>query len=169
MLSVGLIVSVLQKLLSKVEASKVNHPTKARNVVSTNEDLLRADMASSTKITHGWLWPTVGKFLRAKDVVVSETGQWFRDSIDIRHGQFRYPRQQISSGRHRHFASSVGEVRSLLRLAEGCSIGYSVGAVLGAAFAARELSDGHERRVMLFVGDGSLQLTAQVISTFWAC
>ena len=46
-----------------------------------------------------------------------------------------------------------------------CSIGYSVGAVLGAAFAARELPDGDERRVMLFVGDGSLQLTAQEISS----
>jgi pyruvate decarboxylase len=80
-----IVLTVLQKLLSKVEASKVNHPTKAENVVSTNEDLLRADMASSTKITHDWLWPTVGKFMRAKDVVVSETGVCYRDSIDIRH------------------------------------------------------------------------------------
>jgi pyruvate decarboxylase len=93
MLSVELIILVLQKLLNKVEASKVSHPTKAENVVSTNEDLLRADMASSHKITHEWLWPTVGKFMRAKDVVVSETGKCSRDSIDIRHGQFRYPRQ----------------------------------------------------------------------------
>jgi len=45
------------------------------------------------------------------------------------------------------------------------SIGYSVGAVLGAALAARELPDGGERRVILFVGEGSLQLTVQEIST----
>jgi pyruvate decarboxylase len=45
------------------------------------------------------------------------------------------------------------------------SIGYSVGATLGAALAARELPDGAERRVILFVGEGSLQLTAQEIST----
>lgn len=45
------------------------------------------------------------------------------------------------------------------------SIGYSVGAVLGAALAARELPDGAERRVILFVGEGSLQLTVQEIST----
>jgi pyruvate decarboxylase len=45
------------------------------------------------------------------------------------------------------------------------SIGYSVGAVLGAALAARELADGADRRVILFVGEGSLQLTAQEIST----
>jgi len=46
-----------------------------------------------------------------------------------------------------------------------CSIGYSVGAVLGAALAARELPDGAERRVILFVGEGSLQLSVQEIST----
>jgi hypothetical protein len=45
------------------------------------------------------------------------------------------------------------------------SIGYSVGAVLGAALAARELPDGANRRVILFVGEGSLQLTVQEIST----
>jgi pyruvate decarboxylase len=91
--SIELIVLVLQKLLSKVEAFKVSHPTKAGNVVSTNEDLLREDIASTTKITHEWLWPTVGKFMRAKDVVVSETGVCCRDLIDIRYVQFRYPRR----------------------------------------------------------------------------
>jgi pyruvate decarboxylase len=40
------------------------------------------------------------------------------------------------------------------------SIGYSVGAALGAAMAART----HDRRVYLFVGDGSFQLTAQEVS-----
>lgn len=39
------------------------------------------------------------------------------------------------------------------------SIGYSVGALLGAALA------GGKRRALLFVGDGSFQLTAQEIST----
>lgn len=42
------------------------------------------------------------------------------------------------------------------------SIGYSVGAVLGGALAAKEQGD---RRVILFVGDGSLQLTLQEIGT----
>lgn len=40
------------------------------------------------------------------------------------------------------------------------SIGYSVGAALGAAMAARI----HDRRVYLFVGDGSFQVTAQEVS-----
>lgn len=43
------------------------------------------------------------------------------------------------------------------------SIGYAVGALQGAALACNE-SFPH-RRVILFVGDGSLQLTVQEIST----
>jgi indolepyruvate decarboxylase len=40
-----------------------------------------------------------------------------------------------------------------------CSIGYTVGAALGAALAAPE------RRVIVFVGDGAFQLTCQELST----
>jgi pyruvate decarboxylase len=58
----------------------------------------------------------------------------------------------------------VGKVNNLLDLSKRYSIGYSVGATLGAALAARELPDGGERRVILFVGEGSLQLTVQVCS-----
>ena len=43
------------------------------------------------------------------------------------------------------------------------SIGWSVGAMFGAAMAARERKD--EGRTILFVGDGALQLTLQEIGT----
>lgn len=43
------------------------------------------------------------------------------------------------------------------------SIGYSVGAAQGAALAVKELDT--PRRIILFVGDGSLQLTVQEIAT----
>lgn len=43
------------------------------------------------------------------------------------------------------------------------SIGYSVGALQGAALACKE--DEPDRRAILFVGDGSLQLTVQEIAT----
>jgi len=43
------------------------------------------------------------------------------------------------------------------------SIGYSVGATQGAALAAKDTGD--TRRTILFVGDGSLELTVQEIST----
>lgn len=43
------------------------------------------------------------------------------------------------------------------------SIGWSVGACQGAALAAKDA--GGDRRTVLFVGDGSYQLTAQEVST----
>lgn len=43
------------------------------------------------------------------------------------------------------------------------SIGFAVGACLGACLAAREQAP--ESRVILIVGDGSLQMTVQEIST----
>lgn len=58
---------------------------------------------------------------------------------------------------------SFGEGNISLRLELRRSIGYSVGASLGAALAVRELPDGDQRRVILFVGEGSLQLAVQVI------
>jgi pyruvate decarboxylase len=43
------------------------------------------------------------------------------------------------------------------------SIGWSVGAAQGAALAAKDA--GVDRRTVLFVGDGSFQLTAQEVTT----
>jgi pyruvate decarboxylase len=43
------------------------------------------------------------------------------------------------------------------------SIGYAVGALQGAALAVKEKAP--ERRVILFIGDGSLQLSVQEIAT----
>lgn len=42
------------------------------------------------------------------------------------------------------------------------SIGYSMGACQGAALAAKEQKG---RRTILFIGDGSIQLTVQELST----
>ncbi len=62
------------------------------------------------------------------------------------------------------FFVCVGEGELLLRYLHSCivlwgSIGWSVGACLGAALAAREQG----RRTILFVGEGSLQLTVQEV------
>lgn len=45
------------------------------------------------------------------------------------------------------------------------SIGYSVPAAFGAAVAQAESQSGRPRRIILVVGDGSLQLTVQEIGT----
>ncbi|KNG90456.1 putative pyruvate decarboxylase [Aspergillus nomiae NRRL 13137] len=91
-------------------------------------------------ITHSWLWPVVGNWLREGDIVITETG-----TANFGIWEARFPRG----------------VTAISQVLWG-SIGYSVGACLGAALAVREAEN---RRVILFVGDGSFQMTAQEVST----
>ena len=82
-------------------------------------------------ITQAYLWPRVAQFLRPKDVVVAETGTSGFGIIDV----------------------PMPKDATLITQVLWGSIGYSVGAALGAACAARDLQLG---RTILFVGDGSL-------------
>ncbi|KAG5419245.1 hypothetical protein I9W82_003012 [Candida metapsilosis] len=93
------------------------------------------------KITQSWLWSNLGSWLREGDVIVSETGTSNFGII-----QTKFPK------------NCVGISQVLWG-----SIGYSVGAASGAVIAAEEVDP--SRRVILFVGDGSLQLTVQELST----
>ncbi|KAK0464686.1 thiamine diphosphate-binding protein [Desarmillaria tabescens] len=91
-------------------------------------------------ISQSWFWPTMAKFFRPKDVIVAETGTSNFGILDV-----PLPNDSI-----------------LLNQVFWGSIGWSVGSCLGAALAAKDKDLG---RVVLFVGDGSLQLTAQELST----
>lgn len=91
-------------------------------------------------ISQAWLWPRVGRFFRKGDQVICDTGTSSFGMLDA----------QFPSG-----ATFGAQVL-------WGSIGWSVGATLGVALAAREDKLG---RVCLFVGDGSLQLTLQEIGT----
>ena len=74
-LKLWLTLSVLRKLIDRIDVSKVSHEIKPKDVAATNKDLLEDQKdASSSTITHEWLWPTVGNFFRPKDVIVTETG-----------------------------------------------------------------------------------------------
>jgi len=95
---------------------------------------------SDPAITHDWLWPRVGHFFKPKDVIVAETGTSSFGILDVAFPEGSVFLTQILWG----------------------SIGWTVGSTLGAAFAARELGLG---RTILFIGDGSLQLTVQEISS----
>lgn len=125
--------SLLPRVISAIDTSKI---TATKIPAFENEPVQEHE----TAITHDWFWPVVGdKFLRKDDVVVTETGTSNFGILDTR------------------FPEGVTAVSQVL----WGSIGYSVGALLGASVACKELS----RRVILFVGDGSLQLTVQEIST----
>ena len=82
-------------------------------------------------ITHVWFWPRVGKFFKPRDVIVGETGTSSFGLLDVALPEGATFVSQILWG----------------------SIGWSVGATLGVALAAKDLG---LPRTILFVGDGSL-------------
>ncbi|KAI9346655.1 pyruvate decarboxylase PdcB [Pilaira anomala] len=90
------------------------------------------------EITHNYFWNKVPEFMDENAIVCAETGTAEFASLNMDGPKGTTYITQILWG----------------------SIGFSVGAAVGAAMADRQ------RRVYLFVGDGSFQLTAQEISVF---
>ncbi|GAA6014248.1 hypothetical protein JCM10207_006146 [Rhodosporidiobolus poonsookiae] len=86
-------------------------------------------------------WPMMGEFFQENDVVITETGT----------SSFGILSTSLPKG-----ATNVSQVL-------WGSIGWTGGSTLGALFAA--LESPKPRRVILFIGDGSLQLTVQEIAT----
>jgi len=127
---------VLRKVIQQVDLSKLS--TVAGPKIS-NE--VKENEDSSETITQAWFWPRVGQFLNENDIVITETG-----TANFGIWETKFPKG----------------VTALSQVLWG-SIGYSVGACQGAALAARDA--GQDRRTILFVGDGSFQLTAQELST----
>lgn len=96
--------------------------------------------STSQTITHAWLWPIVGQWLQERDVILTETGTANFGIWDTR------------------FPANVTAISQVL----WGSIGYALGSCQGAALAAKEEGN---RRTILFIGDGSIQLTVQELST----
>ncbi|EPC6174580.1 alpha-keto acid decarboxylase family protein [Serratia marcescens] len=96
---------------------------------------------SDTPIDQAYLWQRIQRFIRADDVVVVENG-----TSGAAIGGMRMP----------------GGVKVVNQPIWG-SIGYTLPALLGTLMAAPE------RRHLLFIGDGSFQLTAQEVSTLLRC
>ncbi|GAA5839647.1 hypothetical protein JCM11251_003568 [Rhodosporidiobolus azoricus] len=97
--------------------------------------------APNDEIKHEVLWPLVGSFLRENDVVVAEVGT----------ASFGLLTLPLPKG-----ATFVSQVL-------WGSIGWTPGSTLGALLAAQESPV--SRRVVLFVGDGSFQLSVQEVAT----
>ena len=130
---------VLRKVIDRLDLSRLS--LQPGPTPSNATEPPAAPSAPGQDITHAWLWPRVGQWLRPKDIVITETG-----TANFGIWETRFP----------------AGVTALSQVLWG-SIGYSVGATQGAALAADELGGG--RRTILFVGDGSFQLTAQELST----
>jgi pyruvate decarboxylase len=100
----------------------------------------------SPPLTQDWVWHRLSTWLQENDIIAADIGTSYFGTAWT-----RYPQGAV-----------------LLSQLLWCSIGYAVGAAVGAAIAAREdeqKSDALRRRTILFTGDGSLQMTAQEIST----
>lgn len=96
-----------------------------------------ADMNSSSKLTQAWFWQRMASFVKPGDVIIAENGT----SLSGVSGMPLPPNTDVISQ------------------ALWGSIGYSLPATFGSLLAAPE------RRHILFIGDGSFQLTAQELSS----
>jgi TPP-dependent 2-oxoacid decarboxylase len=89
-------------------------------------------------LTQAAFWRRVGSFLRERDLLAADQGTSFSGVLGLR----------LPAG------------AELIAQPIWSSIGYSLPALLGAQLAAPE------RRAVLFIGDGSFQMTAQELGTF---
>ncbi|CCH59570.1 hypothetical protein TBLA_0B07520 [Henningerozyma blattae CBS 6284] len=128
---------VLQKLVSKIGAAiKGYKPVAVPAGIPANKEV-----PANTPLKQEWLWNQLGNFLQEGDIVLTETGT---SAFGI--NQTTFPK----------------DTYGISQVLWG-SIGFTGGCVLGAAFAAEEINP--NKRTILFIGDGSLQLTVQEIST----
>jgi pyruvate decarboxylase len=128
---------VLRKLTTRVDVGRIKVLPPPKDLMTEADE--RGD--PSGPITQAWFWLRISHFLREGDIVVSETG-----TANFGVWDTRFP----------------PKVTALNQILWG-SIGWALGACQGAALAAKDT--GGLRRTILFEGDGSLQLTAQEIST----
>ena len=126
---------VLRKITSKIGQLNVIKGPSPSNQIPHSEA-----QSSNQVITHAWLWPRMGQWLREKDIVITETG-----TSNFGIFETRFPKDVIA----------------ISQVLWG-SIGYATGACAGAALAAKEMGI---KRTILFTGDGSFQLTVQEVST----
>ncbi|SPO28427.1 probable PDC1 - pyruvate decarboxylase, isozyme 1 [Ustilago trichophora] len=132
----------MKKLLPKLSALLAKDGAKrlqeTKKVAPKFENVLPQD--ASDTITQEYLWPRMGQFFQPKDQVIVETGTSSFGMLE---------------------AKLPAQTKWVSQVLWG-SIGWSVGATLGVALAAREEK---LNRTHLFVGDGSVQLTVQEIGT----
>jgi TPP-dependent 2-oxoacid decarboxylase len=95
------------------------------------------EYAETKVITQAYFWEQISVFLRADDIVIAEAGTSLFATLQM---------------------TLPNECTYISQTLWG-SIGYTLGALLGTCMAAPA------KRNILFIGDGSLQLTVQTIST----
>ncbi|KAL7275678.1 hypothetical protein RUND412_001365 [Rhizina undulata] len=131
---------LLEKLIAELATSGSKYIDRKAETPKIETPIL--SKATTGKITQNHIWQRLGRFLKPDDIVIVEVGT----------AQFGMPDAVFPEN-----------IRFITQVFWSC-IGYTVGATLGAMVAARE--QGHKGRVVLVVGDGSLQMTVQEIGTY---
>lgn len=132
---------VLEKVVKELEANS-KHYNLPRPQASSKIETPLLSKTTSGPLEQSFVWQRIGRFLRPHDIVIAESGT----------AQFGMPDAT--------FPSDVSWITQIF----WSSIGYSVGATLGACTAAREIK--HKGRVILLVGEGSLQMSVQEIGSY---
>lgn len=135
----------LEKLISRLSKSDFKFKANLEPPASKYE-YQTAKTCPEGPLAQEYMWNRLSYFLKEGDVIVTETGT---SSFGI-----------LST----HFPKHVKAISQVL----WGSIGFSLPAAIGANFAVDDLKTYNpsypDRRVVLFIGDGSLQLTVQAIS-----
>lgn len=136
------------RILEKLDRSRAKAYTPSVDLSRSHTDTY-SEAQKDKSITQDVFWPMVSKVVQAGDIVLGETGSAGHGVRD-----FNLPKH----------------VRTFLPVT-WLSIGYMVGAAQGAALAQRELiaaSRYHgiqSARTILFIGDGSFQMSVQELGT----
>lgn len=137
--------SLFENLLRSLESS----PLPMRISLECPRQLQKATSPSpphpSSPIEHNQMWSRISRFIRTGDVVITDIGtSWSGTEC------FALPADTI-----------------LIKSGIWLSIGYALGACVGAAQARQEMTEEGKRpdgRTIVFEGDGSFQVTTQAIS-----
>lgn len=128
---------LLHSLLSHLQDERLNYQWQPRPQMV----IPKLELPRTHPLRQEWVWNQISQWFMEGDVIITETGT---SAFGI--NQTHFP------------PHTLGISQALWG-----SVGYSLGACLGAAMAVDEKSKTH--RVILFVGDGAFQLTAQELST----
>jgi pyruvate decarboxylase len=128
---------VLKKLAAHVQTAIIGANSE-RKVTTNGHQNVKVHLTGLLEQHH--FWREWSPFLRRGDLVIAEVGS------------AQYGTLELELPPDAEFITQLYY----------SSIGFSVGALLGALVARRE--NGKEGRVILFVGDGSLHMTVQVSS-----
>ncbi|KAF4779622.1 thiamine pyrophosphate enzyme [Colletotrichum scovillei] len=140
--------AVVRSLIERLEKSKV-HQYAPYPELPRDHGIEFSEVASEEKITQSKFWHLTSSFVRPGDIIFGETG---------------------TAGHGSRVFALPAHTRMFLPTT-WLSIGYMLPAAQGAALAQRELiqsskyHDIKEARTILFIGDGSFQMTVQEIST----